>query len=168
MSTTSLMTFAQFEQLPDLPGKHELIDGELVSMPPPELTHSEISKRIFLLLLQSLPVNRVWTDHTGFRIGDGWLEPDASATWPDQNTDGRYFLQAPMIAVEVLSPGEEIERKITLYFAHGALEVWVIGPKHRSFTVYRRRDDEVVRHDVADSYRSDAAQATIQRAALFD
>jgi Uma2 family endonuclease len=36
MSTTTLMTFAEFEKLPQLPGKQELIDGELILMPPPD------------------------------------------------------------------------------------------------------------------------------------
>jgi len=30
MSATALHTFAEFEQLPDAPGKRELIDGELI------------------------------------------------------------------------------------------------------------------------------------------
>ena len=54
MSTaTSLITIEEFEQLPQLdePGKHELIDGELVSMPLPELSYQELSQRILRLLL---------------------------------------------------------------------------------------------------------------------
>jgi Uma2 family endonuclease len=46
MSSTALMTFAEFEQLPDAPGKRELIDGELVTMPPPQLRHSTGIDRI--------------------------------------------------------------------------------------------------------------------------
>jgi hypothetical protein len=36
MSTTELMTFARFENLPDHPGKHELIDGKCIYVPPAE------------------------------------------------------------------------------------------------------------------------------------
>jgi len=32
-TTTNLMTFEQFERLPDEPHKLELIDGELIRMP---------------------------------------------------------------------------------------------------------------------------------------
>ncbi|HWD99307.1 MAG TPA: hypothetical protein VG345_09725 [Bryobacteraceae bacterium] len=35
-----------------------------------------------------------------------------------------------MVAVEILSPREEIDRKLMLYFAHAALEVWVIDHRH--------------------------------------
>src|SRR6476620_7370951 len=84
MSTTSLMTFEEFEQLPDSdqPGKQELIDGELVIMPPPELTHSEIAKRVFFLLVKFLQASRVWQADTGYRIARGWIEPDVSVSWP--------------------------------------------------------------------------------------
>jgi Uma2 family endonuclease len=41
------MTFAEFEQLPDLDaGKRELVDGEVVTMPPPELNRSETAQRV--------------------------------------------------------------------------------------------------------------------------
>jgi Uma2 family endonuclease len=53
MSTTSLMTFAEFELLPETEGKRELLEGEVTIMPPPELAHSRIAKQIFLLLLYS-------------------------------------------------------------------------------------------------------------------
>ena len=32
--STSLLTFEEFEQLPDDPGKLELLDGELIRLPP--------------------------------------------------------------------------------------------------------------------------------------
>lgn len=121
MSTTSLSTFAEFEQLPDIAGKRELIDGEIISMPPPELAHSQVAKQILLLLLARLDKSRVWPDHTGYRIGKGWIEPGVSVSFPDQRRDEKYFAGSPMIAVEILSPGEEIDRKLTLYFAEGAL-----------------------------------------------
>jgi Uma2 family endonuclease len=62
------MSFAEFEQLPEMPGKQELIDGELVAMPPPELSHSELMKRVYALLLTGLHRSRVWPGH--YRISD--------------------------------------------------------------------------------------------------
>jgi Uma2 family endonuclease len=167
MSTTALMTFAEFEQLPDTPGKQELIDGELVSMPPPELKHTQIIKRVYHLFWRNLPESRVWPDHTGYRISRGWIEPDVSVSWPDQKQDDKYFVGAPMIAVEILSPGEDIERKLTLYFAEGALEVWVISIKHKAMAVYVRREQPVIRLDVVESYWSEAAQVSLSLTELF-
>src|SRR6266567_6422608 len=103
MSTTSLMTFAEFEQLPDAPCKRELIDGELIELPPPEFVHSKIAKR-FYDLLASTPHKPNVFQETGYRIGGGWLQPDLSIRWPDQIMRDRYLSGGPMLAVEVLSP----------------------------------------------------------------
>jgi len=167
MSTTALTTFAEFEALPDIEGKRELIDGEVITVPPPENTHSRIAKRIFVLLLARLGESRVWHDHTGYRIGNGWIEPDVSVSWPDQRSDEKYFLGSPMIAVEILSSGEEIDRKLTLYFADGAAEVWVIDPRHRTMTVYFRRKDQVIRQVVDRDYQSEAARTAFTVAEIF-
>jgi Uma2 family endonuclease len=72
-----------------------------------------------------------------------------------------------MIAVEILSRGEEIERKLTLYFQEGALEVWLIDTQRRTLTVYLLRNDQVVRLVVKTEYRSEAAGVTVSLADLF-
>jgi len=162
------MTFAEFELLPDIEGKRELIEGEVTIMPPPELAHSRLGKRIFILLLAHLPEARIWPDHTGFRIGKGWIEPDVSVSWPDQRRDEKYFVGSPMIAVEILSPAEEIDPKLTLYFAEGALEVWVVDPKRKTMTVYSQQNDQVVRRVVDREYRSEGMQATFSLAEIFE
>ena len=157
MSATAVLTFEQFEQLDihEQPGKHELIDGELISIPPPELSHSELMKRVYARLLTTLHESRIWPDGTGYRIAGGWIMPDVSISWPDQPRDQKYFLRAPMLAVEVISEGENIERKLTLYLAEGASEVWVLDRKHRSMTVYAEHNGVVIRTAVRNHYRSD-------------
>jgi Uma2 family endonuclease len=168
MSTTSLTTFAEFELLPEIVGKRELVEGEITVMPPPELAHSRIAKQILLLLLGCLDKARVWPDHTGYRIAQGWIEPDVSVSWTDQRLDEKYFVGSPMIAVEILSPSEEIDHKLTLYFAEGALEVWVIDAKRNAMTVYARQNDQVIRHVVESEYYSDAVGATFSLAEIFE
>jgi Uma2 family endonuclease len=97
----------------------------------------------------------------------GWIEPDVSITWPDQPMDGKYLLRAPMVAVEVLSPGEDIEEKLTLYFDEGAREVWVISLRSKTMAVYVRSDDTVTRLKVEDKYHSSADEVTVSLSALF-
>jgi Uma2 family endonuclease len=167
MSTTSLMTFGQFEQLPDLPGKQELIDGELILMPPAKKTHSIVSRRITKLLLNSSSSDQVRVDGTGYRIGPAWIVPDASVMWPNQPEDENYYLRSPMLAVEILSENEEIARKLTLYFAQGALEVWVIDPKHKTMTVHTRSAETVIQTPVENEYTWSEGAVTIRLADLF-
>lgn len=110
------MTFAEFERLPNAPGKQELIDGELIELPPPKHTHAKVAKRFHLLLVTALGARQVWHEG-GYRIGGGWLQPDVSVAWPEQRLEDDYLIGAPMIAIEVLSPvntAAQIERKITL------------------------------------------------------
>lgn len=154
MRAGPLLTFEQFEALydTDQPGKQELIDGEIVVRPPAELTHTEVCKRIYQLLLTTLHPSRVWPDGTGYRTARGWIEPDVSVSWPDQKQDDKYFLGSPMMAIEVLSPRESIERKLTLYFADGAAEVWAVDPKARALTVYQREGDRSMRIPISDAF----------------
>ena len=167
-ATTRLMTFAEFEQLPDMAGKRELINGELITMPPREDDHSILSMCVLIKLLNSgLGPRRVRGDHTGYRIAGGWVEPDASVTWPDQPRDDKYLLRAPMLAVEILSPGEEIEEKLTVYFKERALEVWVINPRKNTMTVYQSRNEGVFRFAVEGEYRCEAIGVTVSLAELF-
>lgn len=163
------MTFAEFEQLPTIQGKRELISGRLITMPPPDNQHSLISMRILIQLLtkSGLGSGRVWADHTGYRVGGGWVEPDASISWPDQQKDEKYFLQAPMLAVEILSPDEEIQEKLTLYFKEGAQEVWVVNIRKQAMVVYHRSDAGVIREDVEAEYRSEAVGVTVSLAEIF-
>jgi Uma2 family endonuclease len=42
----TLLTFEEFEQLPDQPGKRELVRGELIEMPPAESKHNRRAHRI--------------------------------------------------------------------------------------------------------------------------
>jgi Uma2 family endonuclease len=169
MSTTSLITFADFEQLPDAPGKRELIDGELIELPPPKLSHSHIAKRFCRLLFTRLPETRVWQE-AGYRIGDGWLQPDVSVTWPDQSVENDYLVGAPAIAVEILSPrntAAEIDRKITLYLSEGGGEVWVVNSKRKIMTVYRASSGQVLRIVADSTYTSDLLGLTIELPQVF-
>jgi Uma2 family endonuclease len=78
-------------------------------------------------------------DHNGYRIGvDSWLEPDVRITWPDQPVENGYFAGSPMLAVEVLSPGEEIDEKLALYLDGGAKEVSIVNYRKVTMSVTSR------------------------------
>ena len=116
-STTALMTFAEFEQMPEAPGKQELIDGELIEMPPAKVIHMEVSERVFIHLRSGTAGTRAHIEW-GYRIGGGWLQPDVSVARQGQEVCGGYAMGSPELAVEVLSPANRksrIERKIALF-----------------------------------------------------
>ena len=144
-TTTTLLTVEEFLRLPDLPGKQELLDGELISLPPAKLSHMDIASLLYELFRTVLDRGRVKFE-TGYQLHGRMLQPDVSVTWPDQPVSDDWLQGAPMIAVEVASRGntaEEIESKIAVYLEEGSAEVWVIYPRTRSMIVSSR--DRIVR-----------------------
>ena len=144
MSVVARLTDEQFLNLPDEPGKQELLDGELISLPPAKGVHGLIALNFLDLLRTALPKSRIVME-MGYRLKRGWLQPDVSVNWPDQIL--REWIEgAPMIAIEIASRGntdEEIDRKVEAYLEEGAAEVWIVRPKTASMMVYRK--DSAVR-----------------------
>jgi len=155
-TAVELVTFEELERLPEEPGKTELLDGELIQMPPAKLPHNRLGKRLFLRLHQlvesmradgaALGLGEVEIE-MGYKIGrkpDSWLIPDASVTHPDQPGDD-YCEGAPLIAIEVISESNtaaKIDRKIEKYLANGGQEVWVVyGETRRVLTHFAGRDE---------------------------
>jgi Uma2 family endonuclease len=152
------MSFEEFELLPEHPGKQELLRGELIELPRPELHHNLVAEEFFLALVDAIRKMRadggklqIGKPHheMGYRVTrkpDSWLIPDVSISYPDQSHD-RYYEGAPLLAVEIVSPSntaEEIEGKIELYLANGSQEVWVFYPKTVSLWVYRQNSAALV------------------------
>jgi Uma2 family endonuclease len=159
-AATTLLTFEQVEQLPDEPGKSELLDGELIQLPPAKLRHMDIAQRMFLLLWQF--AERGTTPHLGavnmefgYKLGRrSWFQPDVSIAHPNQ-ASGDYLEGAPLLAVEVVSESnraDQMHRKVKSYLANGSHEVWVVYPDTRSVVVHHAEQsseyDNVLRPDL--------------------
>lgn len=143
MIATAALTFEEFEQLPDEPGKQELLNGELIALPPANDRHMRIAQRLLLYLLARLDGGPLAARmETGYRLGGAtWVVPDVSVPHPGQST-AQYLEGAPLLAVEIISPANRalnVERKLRLYFEHGAMEVWVIYPESGIVEVHDAR-----------------------------
>jgi len=155
-TAVELVTFEELERLPEEPGKTELLDGELIQMPPAKRPHNKHSKRLFLRLFQlieslradgaALGLGEVEIE-MGYKLGrkpDSWLIPDVSIAHRGQPGDD-YYEGAPLIAIEVISESNtaaKIDRKIEKYLANGSQEVWVVyGETRRVLTHFAGRDE---------------------------
>jgi len=143
VGTSTGLTLDEFEQLPREPGKLELLDGELIRLPPARLRHMEIVHRLFAVLQRvaaSQPRTGPVYMETGYKIGPGaWLQPDVSVAHHDQPR-GDYLEHAPALAVEVVSERDSAERmdqKVKTYLSHGAAEVWLVYPLTQRVWVYQ-------------------------------
>jgi len=148
ITETPLVTFEEFERMEEQPGKQELLEGELIEMPPAITRHNRITKRIFKVLDTALSEAhaRGEADELGEVFIEGgyklaarsWVQPDVSISHKGQ-TEGKYMEGAPAIAIEVVSPDDraaDLDRKTSLYFGHGAREVWRLYPQTRRMMIH--------------------------------
>ena len=132
----STKTSATIEDLYKVEGKAELVNGEIIEMPPagddPGFASLKIASRL-LHYTEQTGQGRAYGDGTGFHVN----LPHRSAFSPDAayhtgpRTGMRFLEGAPIFAVEVRSEGDygpraERERatKRADYFACGTLVVW--------------------------------------------
>ncbi|MBI3303332.1 MAG: Uma2 family endonuclease [Deltaproteobacteria bacterium] len=154
VSTTPLMTADDLFQLPDDGYKYELVEGELIRMPPTGAEHGHIATNAGSLLRNHVKMHDlgvVCAAETGF-----WLKrnPDivraqdasfvAKERIPSEGIPRGYWPFAPDLAVEVISPNDrfdDVQEKVAEYFAAGTRLVWVVHPKTRTVLVYRSLHD---------------------------
>lgn len=134
--TTGRLSFAAFEQLPDDGMHHEIIEGVLISLPPPKLGHGAIAHRIFRAFESRATQDgfTAWIE-MGYKLSDDpatWIQPDVSLVDKKRvasaDPEG-YLLGAPELAVEIISPSEsahDVSTKVDLLLKHGSKAVWVI------------------------------------------
>lgn len=131
----------------------ELERGEIVEWPPPKKPHGVVCGNVARLLgnfAVAAKFGYVTTNDAGFiteRGPDSVRGPDV-AFWRDAEpvdaNDPQYSETPPIIAVEVLSPDDRINRlnnKIGEYLRSGVLEVWVIDPAARDMAIHRAGAD---------------------------
>ena len=81
MASKTLLTLEQFEQLPDDGMRHELDEGELVSMPPTAIIHGKIQGRTATVLTNFVDQRSlgIVVTESGFQLNyDTVRAPDVS------------------------------------------------------------------------------------------
>ena len=151
----SLKTGATIEDLYKVEGKAELVNGEIVHMPPTGDDPGYAGDEIYVSLREyakRLKRGRAFGDNKGFHVHlphREFFSPDA-AYYVGPRTGMRFLEGAPIFAVEVRSEydyGPAAERAIAEkradYFACGTLVVW---------------DVDLLSEDVIKSYKASAPE----------
>ena len=145
MSTSAVMTFQQFEKLPDDNLRHELLQGQHIVSLPDTIRRSNIRHAIHHLLgpyVREHRLGKVFITAGFLLSNDTFLLPAASfiRTAHLQRTDPHGYLEgSPAVAVEVASESNtaaQLDRKMEQYFAHGSEEVWIIYPETRKIRIH--------------------------------
>ena len=154
MSTSTEATVENLYQLPE-DGKAEIVNGELVIMPPTGFLPHRASFKI------SMSLYEYEQNHGGgYAIGDnaGFIvnlpnrrsfSPDA-AFYKGEPTGGKFLNGAPVFAVEVRSEGDygaaaeqALAAKRADYFAAGTVVVWDVDVlRDKVVRVYRVSDPD--------------------------
>lgn len=145
-----LLTAEEFAALPLGDLRSELIEGELVSMPPTFEDHSEYTINLTLLLgyhVRRRRLGKIYAAETGFLIArnpDTVRAPDIAFTrqerLPSDGPAPRWVPVIPDLVVEVASSSDrpvEIRRKAEMWVEAGVRMVWVVLPTQRVIEVYR-------------------------------
>ncbi len=154
MSTTTYTTADRLLRMPDDGYRYELVAGELRKMTPAGWKHGSVGGKLHSLLghyAEEKQLGRVLSGDTGFlltRDPDTVRAPDIAFIrkdrFPPDQPQEAFWLGAPDLAVEVVSPGDtsgEIDEKVKAWLDAGAVMVWVVNPRWRTVTVYRSATD---------------------------
>lgn len=160
-------TPATIQDLYDIDGKAELVEGEIVAMSPTGRAPSRAGLRIAISLAdyeERTRLGRTYPDNTGFVVdlpNRKSFSPDVAFHLEeiDPQVDMKFVNGAPEFAVEIRSEndyGPRAERKIAAkirdYFAAGTLVVWDVDLRGENVvrvyraneptrpTIYRRGD----------------------------
>jgi Uma2 family endonuclease len=149
-ATGRMMSADELARLADDGQRHELVNGELISMTPSGFDHGAIIVNLTLPLaghVKSRNLGVVVGAETGFKLAsepDTVRAPDIAFIRRDRlPASGRpttFWNGPPDLAVEVLSPSDtvfEIEDKVAGWLAAGAAAVWVVNPKSRTIAIHR-------------------------------
>lgn len=157
MSTTTLLTVEQFEQLPDQDGvQFELKDGKLVATANAEWRHEQTKAEILSCLVPHVVqyrLGRVYAE-TAFAISPSRVyTPDISFLSNESVRKGdpkHIYRGAPDLAIEVVSESEsaaDLREKIQNYLDAGSQAVWAFYPKLRMIAVYDQSGVQEYRED---------------------
>jgi len=141
-----LMTAEELLEMPDDGNRHELVNGELLTMTPAGEEHGGIGLAIAARLwnhVQTHRLGKAYNADTGFVLRsspDTVRAPDAAFVRADRVVHlQQYFPGAPDLAVEVISPNDrytEVEEKVREYLAAGSRMVVVIDPRRHTAIVH--------------------------------
>ena len=149
---TRLYTADELFAMPST-ARYELIQGELIPMPPPP-GGEHGSKTISLsarvtVFVEDHDLGCCFAAETGFKIAsnpDTVLGADFAFVLKERLPEGvpdKHVPLAPDLVMETPSPGDtkrEVSSKVLLWLQAGTRVVWVLDPKASTLTVHRTGD----------------------------
>ncbi len=147
--------------------RYELVDGELIEMPPESDANNDIAKRMFIEFLKHLPIKLIAYKDTEIeasgrrarcRLPDLIIHTEESKTAVSTSNRATitHEMPPPAIVIEVVSPGtanrdRDYRHKRTEYAARCIAEYWIIDPQDQQITICTwvngQYEDQILRGD---------------------
>jgi Uma2 family endonuclease len=151
--TKRITTADELLRMPDDGQRHELVRGELTTMPPAGSEHGIVGMRLAGTLydhVQSADLGELFISDTGFRLAsdpDTVRAADVAFVRRERTAAGAipkgYWPGPPDFAAEVVSPSDTyrmVQEKVREWLAAGTRMVLVLDPDARTVAVYRSHD----------------------------
>lgn len=146
------MTAEELAHFDDWSHRHELIKGNLLTMPFHGDEHGIITMRVAGPLCTYVEANNlgiVFAAGTGFMVErdpDTVLAPDVAFIRQERGESEAGFASgSPDLVVEVLSQREGPARnKAAQWLGFGALVVWLVDPKARTIEIHRQNGESTI------------------------
>ncbi|GAP98666.1 Uma2 family endonuclease [Leptolyngbya sp. NIES-2104] len=151
-SQTKRLTFEEYLTYDDgTDTRHELVDGELIEMPPESQQNNDIAKRILFELLKHFPIELIAYKDTEIEVSGRQArcrlpdlivhsEESYAALIGKTRSTITHEMPSPAIVIEVVSPGttnrdRDYRHKRTEYAARCISEYWIIDPQDQQVTL---------------------------------
>lgn len=142
--------FLAFCELPENEGKRfELVDGEIIEMAGSSLPNSSATLYIGSLLMmygRKTGLGRAFGSDGPTKLANNQVRvPDASFIYKKRLPPTETKLMPPPdLAVEVVSPDEDIFKKVREYLYNGVLEVWAVYTEFQEVFVFWLDDEKQI------------------------
>lgn len=149
------LTYEDYAKTPD-DERWELIDGELIMAPAPNMEHQSIQAELawhFKAFTRERGLGRVFNAPTDVMLSEhNTVQPDLVFVSRERERIITYanIQGAPDLVVEILSPStarRDWRDKFDLYQGHGVRECWLVDPVSRTVWVFLLADGIFVEVD---------------------
>ncbi len=152
LTEEKLKTYDDYARMPE-GGSYQLIAGEIIMSPAPELYHQIISRKIFLQLsahvygnnlgeLFYAPTDVYFSEHDTFQPDILFVSTERKHILKELRVEG-----APDLVMEILSTGTgyyDLAKKKDVYEQSGVKEYWIVDPKLKSIEVLTNQSGSFV------------------------
>jgi Uma2 family endonuclease len=142
-------TWDDLQAIPDDAHHHyELIEGQILMVPSPDLRHQDCVGNLFVALRAAAPrdLNVVLSPFDFVPEPTMVLQPDVLVIRRGTD-DAKRTVKPPVLAIEVLSPSSRTTDRVTkreLYARFGVAHYWIVDPEMPSIVALQLRDSDYV------------------------